>query len=277
MRVTVFSLVAGLIAVFVAITAVLDRRAARNELAALGEHARQAGDHLLRLETENATLRKENAALSSQLPNPRELAKLRAEAAELRRLRAQSSSLTPRGQNPKPADLSSPPPPVGDNAEPLTLDGTVRLNFGETIVSGGWLSQTAGKRTFALLTPTRLDDGHVMVAARLAEIPETALEMLGLKELNTEVRAAERYSTLSREAGAELVRALAQTTAVDVLTSPTIVTRSGSEATISIGGQPDAAGISITLTPQVQPGGTSLDMRMKVVLLPPPPAAKAAP
>ena len=265
MRVTVISLVVGLVAVFVAINAVQERRAARTELAALRERAQQAGDHLTRLEAENATLRRENAALTSQLPNPSELAKLRADAAELRRLRAQSSSLTPRAQNPKPADLSPPPPPVGDSAEPLTLDGTVRLNFGETIVSGGWQSQPADKRTFALLTLTRLDDGNVMVAARFAEVPETALETLGLKEISTEVRAAGRYYTLSPEAGAELARSLEQMDGVDVLTCPRLVTRPGSEATISIGNYPDSVGISITLTPQVQPGGASLEMTMKVV------------
>lgn len=275
MRVTVISLVVGLVAVFVAINAVQEQRTARTELAALGERARQAGDHLTRLEAENATLRRENAALTSQQPNPSELAKLRAEAAELRRLRAQSSSLTPRAQNPEPADLSPPAPPAGDSAEPLTLDGTVRLNFGETIVSGGWQAQTAGKRIFTLLTPTRLDDGNVMFAVRLAEVPETALETLGLKDLSIEVRAAERYSTLSPEAGAELVRSLEQMTGVDVLTTPRLVTRPGSEATISIGNHPDTVGISITLTPQVQPGGNSLDMMMKVVL--PPPRAKTAP
>ena len=267
MRVTVISLVIGLVAVFVASNAVREQRTSRNELAALGERTQQAGDHLIRLKAENTTLRKENAALTSQLPNPNDLAKLRADAAELRRLRAQSSSPTPHVQNLKPADLSPPAPPAGDSAEPLTLDGTVRLNFGETIVSGGWQSQSAGKRIFSLLTPTRLDDGNIVVAARFAEVPETALETLGLNEINTEIRAAERYSTLSPGAGAELVRSLEQMTGVDVLTSPRLVTRSGSEATISIGNHPNATGISITLTPHVQLGGASLDMTMKVVLL----------
>lgn len=114
-----------------------------------------------------------------------------------------------------------------------------------------------------------------MVAARFAEVPEAAVETLGLKELRTEVRAAERYSTFSPEAGAELVCALTQTTGVDVLTSPRLVTRSGSEATISIGGHADGEGISMKLTPEVQPGGDSVDMRMKVVL--PPPKAKIEP
>ncbi len=275
MRVTVISLVIGLVAVFVAINAVREQRIARNELAALHERSQQAGEHLIRLETENAALRKENAALTSQVPNPNDLAKLRADAAELRRLRAQSSSTPPRAQIRKLADVPPPPPPDGETTAPLTLDGTVRLSFGETMVSGGWQSQTAGKRIFTLLTPTRLDDGNVMVDALLVEVPEAAVETLGLKELRTEVRAAERYSAFSPEAGAELVRALTQTTGVDVLTSPRLVTPSGGEATISIGSETDGEGISIKLTPEVQPGGDSADMRMKVVL--PPPRAKPEP
>ena len=275
MKVTVVSLAAGLIAVLVAIHALREQRTARIELAALRERAQQSSDQLLRLETENATLRKENAALASQLPNPNDLARLRADAAELRRLRAQASSTPPRAQIRKLADVPPAPPPDGETTAPLTLDGTVRLSFGETMVSGGWQSQSAGKRIFTLLTPTRLDDGNVMVAARFAEVPEAAVETLGLKELRTEVRAAERYSTFSPEAGAELVRALTQTTGVDVLTSPRLVTRSGSEATISIGGHADGEGISMKLTPEVQPGGDSVDMRMKVVL--PPPKAKIEP
>lgn len=275
MRVTVISLVIGLVAVFVAIHAVREQRTARNELAALHERARQVADQSVRLEAENTTLRKENTALASQLPNPNDLAKLRADAAELRRLRAQASSTPPRAQIRTLAAGPTPPPPADDSSAPLTLDGTVRLSFGETMVSGGWQSQTSGKRIFTLLTPTRLEDGNVMVAARFAEVPEAAVETLGLKELRTEVRAAERYSTLSPEAGAELVRALTQTTGVDMLTSPRLVTRSGSEATISIGGQADGDEISIKLTPEVQPGGDSVDMRMKVVL--PPPRAKPEP
>ena len=266
MRVTVISLLIGLVAVFVAINAVREQRMARNELAVLRERTQQAGTLLIRLETENTTLRKENAALTSQLPNPNDLAKLRADAAELRRLRAPSSSTTPRSHNRTTAEVPAPPPPAADSTNTLTLAGTVRLGFGETIVSGGWQSQSAGKRIFTLLTPTRLDDGNVMVAARFAEVPEIALETLELKDLSIEVRAAERYSTLSPEAGAELVRSLEQMTGVDVLTSPRLVTRPGSEATISSGNYPDTAGISITLTPQVQPGGNSLDMIMKVLL-----------
>ncbi len=275
MRVTAISLVIGLVAVFVAINAVREQRTARNELAALRERAQQAGDQLIRLEAENTTQRKEIAALASHVPNPNDLAKLRADAAELRRLRAQSSSTPPRAQIRKLADVPPPPPPVDDSSAPLTLDATVRLSFGETMVSGGWQSQSAGKRIFTLLTPTRLDDGNVVIAARFVEVPEAAVETLGLKELRTEVRAAERYSTFSPEAGAELVRALTQTTGVDVLTSPRLVTRSGSEATISIGGQADGEGISVKLTPEVQLGGDSVDMRMKVVL--PPPKAKPEP
>lgn len=105
MKVTVVSLAAGLIAVLVAIHALREQRTARIELAALRERAQQSSDQLLRLETENATLRKENAALASQLPNPNDLARLRADAAELRRLRAQASSTPPRAQIRKLADV----------------------------------------------------------------------------------------------------------------------------------------------------------------------------
>ncbi|MBI3876354.1 MAG: hypothetical protein HY300_10450, partial [Verrucomicrobia bacterium] len=166
MKATVIPLLIGLAAVFVAFNAVHERRAARNELSALRERARQANERLARLEVENTNLRRQNAYLASQLPNPGDLGKLRADATELRRLRGETSSIKSRAQAGKITDLPRTPQPAGDKTNTLTLDGTVRLNFGETVVSGGWSSPADGKRVFTLMTPTRDESGGVELVAR---------------------------------------------------------------------------------------------------------------
>ena len=212
------------------------------------------------------------SANPAQLPNEIELARLRAAAADLQRLRAE---LARTGHSNILAAAQS----AASNRiepEPFTLDGTVRLNFGETVLSGGW-SRTEGKRLFSLMTPTLEDGGHIMIAARLVEIPETAWETFGLKNLTSDTRAAEHFSTFTPELAANFMHLLEQMDGVAVLTSPRIVTNPGSEATISIGGNADTneAGITLAFTPQIQPDGNSLDMAMKVRL--PQPKAKNAP
>ncbi len=276
MKATMIPLVIGLVAVFVAFNAVHDRRAAQGELSALRERARLANERLARLEAENAVLRKHNAYLASQLPDPNDLAKLRADATELRRLRREVASTKPPSQTGKIASLPPAPQRANDEAKgnALTLDGTVRLDFGETVVSGGWHSATEGKRIFALMTPTRDQEngGGITLSAHFAEVPENMLETLGLKGLVTDAQAAERFTTFSHEQVVELLRAFDEAKDVDLLSSPRIVTRNGGEAVISIGNDADTEGVSIGFTPQVQPDGNGLDMTLKVRL--PQPKAK---
>jgi hypothetical protein len=272
MQRTILPLALGLIAVVVAIVSVRDRRAAQRELQSTRDAARSASARADNLDVEVAHLRKLLATATSQGVDDVELARLRAAATELKRLKSATTSgaakILPATAATSPSAASTPKAAEAPLVA-YSLEGTVRMGFGGMVVGGGWRLQE-GRRAFLFASPTREESGSVMLDARLVEMPDAVVERFGLQDVVAGGRASEKFFIRDAAARAELIRNLEQTAGVDVLSGPRVLTRSGGDATIQVQGNPDSGepGIRIGFTPTVQADGVNLDLGIKLKFLP---------
>jgi len=180
-----------LVAVLAVITAIqLIRRhqelqALRTELASL----RQQGESL---NSETERLRREKSALATRTGEPGQLARLRAENAELRRL--QSETAPPVNAKPENAastsSSSAPPERLADpSPAPSTgfrAKGTAQLRSGDAFLAGGWKMRD-DTRAYAIITPILRVDTQgrtkVLVQSQLLFVPDADLGAAGLQNL----------------------------------------------------------------------------------------------
>jgi len=150
------------------------------------------------------------------------------------------------------------------------MAGTVHLQAGETLITGGWELEP-GRRGFAFVSPQIQPDGNVLLEARLLALPEDAVATTGLSGLLTPERDAERYSVTEPETTRALFEAFEQTVGADFLSTPRLLTAPGNEATIQVGQTGAGEGIELHFRPHLQPNGSGLDLEMKAALTLPPP------
>jgi hypothetical protein len=158
---------------------------------------------------------------------------------------------------------------------PFKTSLRVRLANGETVVAGGWVSGP-GKRVLALGTPAiDAQNGQVTFAMRFIDAPDAVWNRLGLNNVKSDGRDSSQSSTLGAGRLDAILKVARNEAGVDMLSAPTVVTRDGHKARISIGREEDPNGmISINLTPQLTPDRSAVDLSLDAQL-PAPPAAGA--
>ena len=98
---------------------------------------------------------------------------------ELLRLRGQVALL----RNQLREQTASEAPEKNPNTKPLTSAAfCVRVPAGETLVSGGWISEP-GRRLILISTPDSPDDGSINIESSLVEVSEIAWRQLGFDSL----------------------------------------------------------------------------------------------
>jgi hypothetical protein len=106
---------------------------------------------------------------------------------------------------------------------------------------------------------------------RIAEIPEEALVRLGLDSLKSDRKDTDRQMLLTGAEAESVLRALAETSGVDLLHTPKVTTLDGRQAQIRIAqnspaGEGPEVGPSVDFMPHVLPGGEALDLRLSAHL-----------
>jgi hypothetical protein len=155
--------------------------------------------------------------------------------------------------------------------------GTVQatLGSGQTLVTGGWPT-VDGKRTLAFSTPTVTDDGNVLVETAYVELPEEMLAGQGWEDYRAVTSATSAIGMLTAEKEAQFLAALQGTEGVSILSSPKVLTPSGTIASIYIG---DAAGVGqeVTIAPVVSADGQSVNLSVSHLIQTFPHAAPSDP
>lgn len=253
---------------------------------------RQRGE-LLRLEKDHTTLRDHAAELeqrSGEHGDPskadtdsEELARLRAEHSELLRLRGEIGRLRQQLKSQAAANPNlneqPPPSPIESPVETFTANVDAELTRAQTLVTGGW-ETSPGKRTFILIEPTLIDPAgnevlidpaeasrtQILVQSKFIEVPEQALQTLGLNDVVADGHQSSERLVLSRDQSLRLLKALGDSPGMEVLSAPRITTLNGRQAQVSvaeekrIGNETYHLGPSIKVLPQISPTGQSIKL-----------------
>ena len=253
---------------------------------------RQRGE-LLRLEKDHTTLRDHAAELEQRSaehgdpPKPdtdsEELTRLRAEHSELLRLRGEIGRLRQqlKSQGAAYPNLSEQTPPSAIEApiETFTASVDAELTRAQTLVTGGW-ETSPGKRTFILIEPTLIDPAgnevlidpaeasrtQILVQSKFIEVPEQALQALGLNDVAADGNESSERLVLSRDQSVRLLQTLGNSPGMDILSAPRVITLNGQQAQVSvaeekrIGNETYQLGPSITVLPQISPTGQSIKL-----------------
>lgn len=107
---------------------------------------------------------------------------------------------------------------------------------GGALVMGGW-PQPNGNRLLLFASPKPSGDGMVLIASRFIAIPPTRLRGGGWERFFTEDSVSKEGGVFTAAEYAEVMARIAELEDVDTLTSPSVTTRYGSQATISIGSE----------------------------------------
>lgn len=250
--VLVVALAIAAVAIFLLVREHQELQRLRTENAALRQELADARALLEELDK----LRRQNAALSTRAADPTELARLRADSAALRKLRAEAEK--PKAP-PAIASTNTPPPPP----PALTAKGTAQLKVGESFITGGWLMDD-GKRGYALVTPVVQTgaDGQqtVMMESRLFAVPTEGLEAAGLAHITSDGRDADKYGVTDGAMTQNLFERLKKIQGVDVLSTPSIAVQPGKGATIQLGNSAGGGGLILKLQPNVNATRDGLDL-----------------
>ncbi len=185
-----------------------------------------------------------------------ELARLRGDVTRLRRALVSGTNST--GTLGASREISSAPPDLRETRlTPFTGTARAALAPGQAMVMGGWPTE-AGKRTLALLTPEVDADGNVRIRSTYVQMPEAVLAGPGWEQFQAVTNDASVCGVFTPEQAQQFTEALKAMEGVDVLSSPQVITKSGHQASISIG-EGDDSGLSVTLLPVVSADGRSVD------------------
>lgn len=206
-----------------------------------------------------------------------ELARLRNEVTRLRNEARSATSTSPAAPSPKVAPTgSAPQQPAQSGITTFTSTLSANVGLGQALAVGGWASPTSGKRIVGLISPDLHADspGSILVTMRLIEFPDATMEQLGLHGLRTDGTSSQSQAVFSAEQLKVLLDLTEKTAGIDVMSAPRVVTRSGTQARISVRqAHPDGTqtGPLINLTPTLDATGTAvrLDVGMELNLTSP--------
>lgn len=162
-----------------------------------------------------------------------------------------------------------PTPPKVEKApaarKPLKIasEGKVRLNPGESAVLGYW-EIAPGMNGMAIVTPETTPEGQVKMTAKLLHLSDAAVADAEAHDLFPDIFDFENYSAIGPERLRELQTSLQSTRGVDMLSMPTVLTRPGQQASISIGNSNDnQLSLGLRADPVAEDGGYDLDLDLQ--------------
>lgn len=240
-----------------------------------GNRAEALTRQLRELEVESRTRHAGPTAAASD--EVLELARLRNEVTRLRNEARSATPTSPAAPPPKVAPTgSTPQQPAPSGITTLTSTVSANVGLGQALAVGGWASPTSGKRIVGLISPDLHADspGSILVTMRLIEFPDATMEQLGLHGLRTDGTSSQSQAVFSAEQLKVLLDLTEKTAVIDVMSAPRVVTRSGTQARISVRqAHPDGTqtGPLINLTPTLDATGTAvrLDVGMELNLTSP--------
>ncbi len=228
----------------------------------------------------------ERAAGAAQ-PTEGERERLRAERAELVRLRGQVADLRRdlKGMEQAMARASAAAKTNRPAAGPVqsfvaNVQATVPLQ--QTLVTGGW-KLPSGNHALFFIEPVVVDEagnvrapspsanspGQVSVQTRIVELSEEALTRHGLTGLKSDAAETGGQLLLTYAQQRQILDGLEQEEGVNILAAPRVVTLSGRQAqvkvvetTMVLAGESFETGPLLDLVPTVAADGRSIDMRV---------------
>lgn len=145
----------------------------------------------------------------------------------------------------------------------ITSKGKVRLRRGESAVLGYW-EIAPGMNGMAIVTPERTPEGHVKIAAKLVQMSDAAVSEADAQDLFPDIFNFENYSAISPVRLRELQTSLQSTRGADMLTTPTVLTLPGQQASISIGNAGETRlSLGLLASPVVEDGGYDLSLELQ--------------
>ena len=168
-----------------------------------------------------------------------------------------------------PTTLSAPTPPKAEKApaarKPLKISskGKVRLKPGESAVLGYW-EIAPGMNGMAIVTPETTPEGHVKMSAKLLHLSDAAVSDAAAHDLFPDIFDFENYSAIGPERLSDLQTSLQETRGVDMLSTPTVVSLPGQQASISIGNSNDfMLSLGLQADPIAEDGGYDLSLDLQ--------------
>jgi hypothetical protein len=221
-------------------------------------------------------------------------AKYQSDAAELIRLRGEVTRLRRQLSDvatirPPPAAPAAVPRPDAEPPEPVQIfvaNADARVPIGQTLAIGGWAT-AAGKRTIMLVKPTVVNErgdittvdalggrpGQIVLEGHIFEMPDEILDktisnlnLPGMGKLKTDEKATSSHSLFTSDEADLLLKTLKDTTGVDLLSAPRVLTADGRQAIVSVtenktvAGQEHVLGPSLDVEPRIAADGSSVNL-----------------
>ena len=188
-----------------------------------------------------------------------------------------------------PAALPAAPKPDAEPTEPVQIfvaNADARVPVGHTLAIGGWAT-AAGKRTIMLVKPTVVNErgdattvdalggrpGQIVLEGHIFEMPDEILDktisnlnLPGMDKLKTDEKATSSHSLFTSDETDLLLKTLKDTTGVDLLSAPKVLTLDGKQAVLSVtenkmvAGREHALGPSLDVEPRIAADGSSLNL-----------------
>jgi hypothetical protein len=116
----------------------------------------------------------------------------------------------------------------------------------------------------AIVTPETTPEGHVKMAAELVQMSDAAVSNTDAQDLLPDIFDFENYSAITPGRLRELQDSLQSTRGADMLTTPTVLTLPGQQASISIGqGGGSSLSLGLRASPVVEDGGYDLSIELQ--------------
>lgn len=209
----------------------------------------------LRFQTaELESLKEETARLQNGKIDPEEIDRLRKQQSELLRLRGETAGLRrelAEARSQKPGETKGAHPALDLSktedsywVRNFTQELNANVPAGHTLLLGGW-ETNPGRRTFVLTSPARVDaagnvtagpnGNQVVISSYIVERTEAAAHELGLSQLAPANGNREGVHQLfGNEKTKDLLKRLKETEGANILSSPRILTSSGTQGMVSI-------------------------------------------
>jgi hypothetical protein len=144
---------------------------------------------------------------------------------------------------------------------PFTAPVRTRVGYGQTLVTGGWATGR-DKVTFVFVTPEPDDaSGVVTYRSTFVEIPEQLILELGLGDFISDGKTSSLSDPLDGPEARLFLAALKESDGVNVLSTPTVMTRDGRQAKVNLG-SPIGSLISLEFQGTMDRIGQALDLEL---------------
>jgi hypothetical protein len=226
------------------------------------------------LAIEVATLRDEAERLIRSARDPAELENARRDQAELVRLRGEAASLRQRVREATNALAKASrqvkarepePTPMALPISSYEAKISARVPLQQTLLTGGWLTKE-GKRTLLFVTPESSGDSQILLQTRWLEASDQVLESLGLQQFRAESEQSELNVLFTSDQMRDLLKAAEQTTGVDLLSAPRVITANDRLAQVKVvniktfDGAQHEIGPSVDLRPRLTADNSAVDV-----------------